>query len=189
MEDVPMNHKPFQAAMQAVLDGTLTAAERHTLEAHLIDCGACQADWVALSEMHRRFKAEPMAAPRAGFNGRFKARLAQRRARPRLIGGAVALGLGAVSLAALVVPLGVGLLYTLWRAAQQPATSLALFAGAGAVGSLVETIVAALFVAARAVVEPALGSPLAWAGALMALALTGVWLYLMRTVLPEGRLR
>jgi len=184
-----MNHKPFQVAMQAVLDGSVTAAERHTLEAHLIACAVCQANWVALSEVHRLFKAEPMLAPRAGFNGRFKARLAQRRSRPRLIGGAVALGLGAVGLAGLVLPLGLGLLYTLVRAAQQPATTLALFAGAGAVGSLVETIVSALYVAARSVLEPALSNPLAWGGALMALALTGVWLNLMRTVLPEGRLR
>ncbi len=184
-----MNHKPFQAAMQAVLDGSVTAAERHALEAHLIDCAACQGDWVALSEVHRLFKAEPLMAPRAGFNRRFQARLAQRRARPRLIGGAVALGLSAVGMAAFVVPVGVGLIYTVWRAAQEPATTVALFAGAGALGSLLETIVAALVVAARSVLEPALGSPLAWAGAVMALALTGVWLYLMRTVLPEGRLR
>ena len=101
----------------------------------------------------------------------------------------MALGLGAVGLAGLVLPLGLGLLYTLVRAAQQPATTLALFAGAGAVGSLVETIVSALYVAARSVLEPALSNPLAWGGALMALALTGVWLNLMRTVLPEGRLR
>ena len=104
-----MNHKPFLAAMQAVLDGTVSLAERRDLETHLGTCGSCQADWVALSEVHRLFKAEPMAAPRNGFNGRFKARLAQRRSRPRLICGAVALGLGAVSLAALVVPVVLGL--------------------------------------------------------------------------------
>lgn len=184
-----MNHKPFQAAMQAVLDGTVTAIERRELEAHLSGCGACQADWVALSEVHRLFKAEPLLAPRRGFNGRFQARLAQRRSRPRLIGGAVALGLGAVGLAALVVPLGVGLIYTVWRVAQQPATTLALFAGAQAAGTVLETIVAALYIAARSVLEPALTHPLAWLAAAAALALTGVWLYLMRTVLPEGRLR
>jgi anti-sigma factor RsiW len=184
-----MNHKPFQAAMQAVLDGTVSAAERHALEAHLTGCGACQADWVALSEVHRLFKAEPMLAPRAGFNGRFKARLAQRRSRPRLIGGAVALGLGAVGLAALVVPVGLGLVYGAWRVAQQPATALALWASANAAWTVLETILAALYIAARSVVEPALMSPLAWLAAAAALAVTGVWLYVMRTVLPEGRLR
>lgn len=184
-----MNHKPFQAAMQAVLDGTVTPAERRDLEAHLLGCGNCQAEWVALSEVHRLFKAEPLAAPRRGFNGRFQARLAQRRSRPRLLGGAVALGLGAVGLAALVVPLGLGALYAAWRVVQQPATALAVFASADAARSVLETIVTALFIALRSLVEPALTSPLAWLGALAALAATGVWLYLMRTVLPEGRLR
>jgi hypothetical protein len=189
VEEEVMNHKPFQAAMQAVLDGVVTAGERQALEEHLLTCLTCQADWVALSEVQRLFKAEPMVAPRAGFNGRFKARLAQRRSRPRLLGGAVALGLGAVSLAALVVPLGLGLLYSGWRVAQQPTTGMALLAGAGAVGSLLETILSALYLTARAIVEPALVNPLAWLAALGALVLTGVWVYLMRTVLPEGRLR
>ncbi len=189
MEEDTVNHKPFLAAMQAVLDGTVTIAERRDLETHLTACIACQSDWVALSEVHRLFKAEPLAAPRGGFNGRFKARLAQRRSRPRLIGGAVALGLGAVGLAALVVPLGLGLIYTAWRVVQQPATTLALFASADAAQSVLGTVLAALYIAARSVIEPALANPLAWLAALAALAVTGVWLYLMRTVLPEGRLR
>jgi hypothetical protein len=72
---------------------------------------------------------------------------------------------------------------------QQPATALALFASAAAARSVLETVVTALFIALRSLVEPALTSPVAWLAALAALALTGVWLYLMRTVLPEGRLR
>jgi hypothetical protein len=116
--------------VQAVLDGTVSLAG-----AALEVCGVA-GPWVALSEVHRLFKSEPLAAPRSGFNGRFKARLAQRRSRPRLIGGAVALGLGAVGLAALVVPLGLGVLYSVWRVAQQPATALALFASAEAARSV-----------------------------------------------------
>jgi len=34
-----------------------------------------------------------------------------------------------------------------------------------------------------------LTNPLVWLAAAAALAVTGVWLYLMRTVLPQGRLR
>jgi len=66
---------------------------------------------------------------------------------------------------------------------------LALLASAAAARSVVETIVAALYLAARSVIEPALTNPLVWLAAAAALAVTGVWLYLMRTVLPEGRLR
>jgi hypothetical protein len=128
-------------------------------------------------------------APRPGFTGRFQARLAQRRSRPRLVWGALALGLGTVAAAALVVPLGLGLILAAVRAAQQPATALAVIASLQAAAAFGATVGSALFIAARAVVEPALANPLAWGMALAALALTGVWLYVMRRLLPEGRTR
>src|SRR4051812_19542812 len=128
VEDEAMNHKPYHAAMQGVLDGDLTLADRRDLETHLATCASCQAQWAALSRMHRLFKAAPLAAPRAGFNSRFQARLAQRRARPRALWGALALGGGAVAASALVVPLGLGAVFSAVRVAQQPATSLALLA-------------------------------------------------------------
>ena len=127
-----MNHKPYHEWMQAVLDGALAPADRRALEAHLADCASCQATWTSLSTVHRLFKAEAPAAPRPGFSGRFQARLAQRRSRPRVMWGALGLGLGAVAASALVVPLGVGAVLAAVRTAAQPATSLALMVSAGA---------------------------------------------------------
>jgi anti-sigma factor RsiW len=184
-----MNHKPYQEWMQSVLDGALAPAARRELEAHLATCGECQSTWSALNEVHRLFKAEPLVAPRAGFTGRFQARLAQRRSRPRLMWGALVLGLGTVGAAALVVPLGLGLIFAGVRAAQQPATALAVVASLEAAFAFAETVASAIFIALRAVVEPALTNPLAWVMAAAALALTGVWLYVMRNLLPEGRTR
>jgi anti-sigma factor RsiW len=189
VEDEAMNHKPYHEWMHAVLDGAIAPADRRDLEAHLATCANCQAAWASLSSVHRLFKAEAMAAPRPGFSGRFQARLTQRRSRPRAIWGALALGLGAVGASALVVPLGLGVIFSAVRAAQQPATSLALLASASTVGGFLATLFEALVIAARALAEAVLPNPLTWAAAVLALGLTGVWLYVMRKLVPEVKPR
>lgn len=188
-KDEAMVHQPYQAWMQDLLDGALAGPARVQLEAHLAGCQQCQARWNALSAVDRLFKAAPMAAPRAGFSGRFKARVAQRRSKPRLVWGAVALGLGAVGVSAVVVPLGAALIWSLLRTAQQPATVLALSASAAATASFINTVFEALFIAGRALLEAAVANPLAWAGAALALALTAVWLVALRKLAPQGSLR
>ena len=188
-KDEAMVHKPYHAWMQALLDGALAAPARVQLEEHLAGCQNCQANWAALSAVDRLFKAAPMAAPRGGFAGRFKARQAQRRARPRLVWGAVALGCGAVAASAVVVPLGVALIWSLLRVAQQPATFVALTAGTSATVDFANTVFDALLIAGRALLAGALAQPLAWAGAALALALTAAWLVVIRKLAPQGSVR
>ncbi len=189
VEDEAMNHKPYHEAMHAMLDGAITPADRRALEAHLATCANCQATWAALSSVHRLFKAEPMVAPRPGFNGRFQARLAQRRSRPQTIWGALALGLGAVAASAVAVPLGLGVIFSAVHVAQQPATSLALLASASAGLAFLNTFVEALLIAASALAEAILPNPLVWAAAVLALGLTGVWFYVIRKIAPEVKPR
>ena len=189
VEDEAMNHKPYHESMQAVLDGDLALADRRALEAHLATCASCQAAWTSLSSVHRLFKAAPLAAPRPGFNGLFQARLAQRRSRPRVLWGALALGLGAVGASALVVPLGLGIALSTVHVAQQPATSLALLASVSAVAVFLTTFLDALLIAANALAGILLPNPLSWAAAVLALALTGVWLYVMRRIASEVKPR
>jgi len=189
VEDEAMNHKPYHEYMNAVLDGVIAPTDRRALEAHLATCLSCQAAWASLSNVHRLFKAEAMAAPRPGFSGRFHSRLIQRRSSPRAIWAALALGLGAVGASALVVPLGLGLIFSVVRTAQQPDTSLALLASASVVLSLLAALVDALGIAARVLVEAVLPNPLTWAAAVLALALTAVWLYVIRRLLPEVKPR
>ena len=189
VEDESMNHKPYHEWMNAMLDGAIAPADRRALEAHLSTCTSCQATWAALSSVQRLFKGAPLAAPRPGFNGRFQARLAQRRSRPPAIWGALALGLGAVAVSALVVPLGLSVIFSTVRVAEQPATSLALLASASAVFVFLSTLIDALFIAASALAAALLPNPLSWAAALLALALTGVWLYVMRKIAPEVKPR
>jgi anti-sigma factor RsiW len=189
VEDEAMNHKPYHDWMNAVLDGAIAPADRRALEEHLATCANCQATWASLSSVHRLFKAAPLAAPRPGFNGRFQARLAERRARPRAVWGALALGLGAVAVSALVVPLGLSAIFSTVRVAQQPATSLALLASASAVYVFLSTLADALFIAASALAAALLPNPLSWAATVLALALTGVWLYVMHKIAPEVKPR
>ena len=188
VEDEAMKHKPYRDWMHAVLDGELAAADRRQFEAHLAGCAGCQAAWWSLSEAQRLLKAEPVLAPRAGFTGRFQARLhqRQRQAPARLLWGALALAFGAVGAAAVVVPLGLGVILSTLRAAQQPATAVALFASLAAVADVVQTLLGGLYLAGRALFEAAIGNPLAWAGLVLALGLTAVWLYLIRRLVPEG---
>src|SRR5258708_4986697 len=182
VEDEAMNHKPYHDWMNAMLDGAIGPADRRALEAHLATCASCQATWASLSSVHRLFKTAPLAAPRPGFNGRFQARLAQRRSRPHALWGALALGLGAVAISALVVPLGLGAIFSTVRVAQQPATSLALLASASAVFVFLSTLADALYIAASALATVLLPNPLSWAGARLAGALPGVGLYGRRKI-------
>src|SRR5260370_6900920 len=122
VEDEAMNHNPYHDGMNAVLDGAIAPADRRALEVHLATCASCQATWASLSSVQRLFKAAPLAAPRPGFNGRFQARLAQRRARPPAIWGALALGLAPVAVSPLLLPLGPAVIFSTVRSPHHPAT-------------------------------------------------------------------
>jgi len=184
-----MNHKPFHEWMHALLDGDLAPASRRELEVHLGECGECQATWTTLSEVQRLLRAEPPLAPRPGFSGRFQARLAQRRSRPRLMWGGLALGLGTVGAAALVVPVGLGVFIAALRVAQEPATVLALVASLNVTLAVADTVFSALQIAVRALFESAVSNPLTYAFSVVGLALAVLWLYVMRRLPQKGTVR
>ncbi len=179
-------HRQYHAWMHARLDGDLDPADRQQLDAHLAGCEACAAAWHGLREAHRRLAGQPLAAPRPGFTGRFNARLAQRRARPRLVWGGVALGLGAVGASAVILPLGLALFISVLRGAQQPATALALTNSLDAATALLTTVADALIIAVRALVAAAAPNPMVWAGLLLALAATVAWFYALRKLVLLG---
>jgi anti-sigma factor RsiW len=181
-----MSHKNYLEWMHLALDGALPAAQRAELNTHLSECAACAAAWDSLHHADRWLAHAPLAAPRPGFTGRFNARLQQRRSRPKAVWGALALGFGAVGAAALVLPAGVGLLWSLVQLAGQPATTAALFNSASAASQVVLALLNALFVTARGVGELALATPLAWALAALALAATALWFYMLRRLSLQG---
>jgi anti-sigma factor RsiW len=185
LEDENMAHQPYQSWMQALLDGQLDLDSRQQLEVHLSGCRRCQGSWAGLSAVERLLRSEPMVGPRPGFSQRFSGRLAERRSRPRLVWGGLALGLGAVAASALVLPVALGLVFSLVRAAQQPAAALALFGSINATAGLADTVFDAVYIAARALIGGTIYHPLAWAAAAAALALTAVWLYVMRRLVPR----
>jgi anti-sigma factor RsiW len=181
-----MSHKNYLEWMHLALDDALPAAQRAELNLHLADCPACAAAWDGLHRVDHLLAQAPLAAPRPGFTGRFSARLQQRRSRPKAIWGALALGFGAVGAAALVLPAGVGLLWSLARLAGQPATSAALLDSASAASQVMLALLNALFVTVRGLGELALVSPVAWALALAALGATLLWVYVLRRLSLQG---
>jgi predicted anti-sigma-YlaC factor YlaD len=185
-----MTHRPYLDLMQTALDAgkaRLMPDQQAELDQHLAECAECRSLWEALAEADRLFKSAPLALPRPGFTGRFKTRLAAQHSRPKTVWGALVLGLGAVGAAALVLPFGVGLLFSFVQAAQQPVATAALLSGFNAAGAYVGAVADALLIAARALGEWVLFSPLVWAASLWALAATMLWLYFVRQlILPEG---
>jgi anti-sigma factor RsiW len=175
-----MSHQPYLDWIHAALDGELRPDQRLQLEEHVGGCAGCRSLWEALSEVDRLFTAEPPVAPRPGFTGRFNARLSQQRSRPHLVWGALALGLGSVTAAALVVPLGAGLILSAVRVVQQPAASAALLSSLAAVGEVAGTLLEALLTLLRVLAVWAVTNPLMWAASLTALMMTGVWVLVMR---------
>ncbi len=180
-----LNHKPYLDWMQTALDEPLPPDQQTQLDAHLATCAECAAQWAALTAFERLFSAEPKAAPRAGFTGRFRARLAQRHSRPTTMWGALALGVGAVGAAALVIPAGAAFLLSGFQLAQEPATTLALSSGLTATSAFAAIFSEALLIAGRAILTWAIGNPLVWAATVTGLGVTGLWLYFMRKLIPE----
>lgn len=181
-----MTHKPYVEWMQLALENELPQARRTELEGHLSACAECAGLWEALRQVDHIFAAAPAAAPRRGFTARFNARLAQQRARPHAFWGALALGLGAVGAAALVVPVGVTVLWSAVQVAGQPAVSAAFFSGVNATTNVLATLASALFVTGRALANTALPNPWVWAAALAALSLTVAWAFLFRKWALQG---
>jgi len=184
-----MNHKPFVDRMHAALDGELFPTERDELTAHLTACTDCQTTWDALIETQRLLKAEPLAAPRAGFTGRFRARLQAQRSRPRVVWGALVLGFGAVSAAAIILPLGFGLLFSGWHFASQATANAALYNSLTTIAALVAVILQALLTLLSALAELVLAHPLTGPATASALTIVLLWLYLLRKLTPEAVLR
>jgi hypothetical protein len=183
-----MNHKPYLDWMQAALEGDLASTQRRDLAEHLAACANCLATWDALNDAQRQFKAEPWAAPRPGFTGRFRARLAARRSRTRALWGAVVLGASAfstVATLAVVATVAFTTVFSAAQAAQQPATATALYSSGAAALTFCRTIAHALWTVFGALAEKALVNPLTWLASLAALGVVAAWAYLVLKLKPE----
>lgn len=157
-----MPHQPYHAWMQATLDMTLTPEKQRQLHAHLAVCGDCRAHWDGLLTAARMLKQKPLATPAGDFQQRWQAKLQAYRTRPQLRWRAVALGAGAVSSAALVMPVGLGVLNALARVSQQPSTWSVFNTNLTATSTHLAALFNALFIMARA-------SGVEWAGGFLAL--------------------
>ena len=137
-----------------------------------------------MTAAHGLLQTAALAQPRAGFAGRFNARLTQQqRSQPRLWWGVLALGFSALGTAALTLPIGLGFLFSAVRVAQQPAASAALVSGFNALTLFAGAVSAALLTTAQAVALTALAQPVVWASALGALLIVVAWALTVRRLI------
>ena len=187
-----MNHRPYLDWMNAALDGELPSVQRRELAEHLAACDSCQAVWDGLNDLQRQLRAEPPAAPRPGFVGRFKARQAAHRSRARLVWGGVVLGLSSASVlatVAVVVALACSAAFSAAQVARQPAAVAALYSSGAAALTFGSTVARAAWTVFEVLAEKALLHPLTWVMSLMALAVVVSWAYLVYKLSPEVVLR
>ncbi len=185
-----MYHKPFFDWMNLALDAELAPPQRAELNTHLADCAECQSLWEALMAAHGLLQAAALAQPRAGFAGRFKARLTQQqRSRPRMWWGVLALGFSSLGAAALTLPIGLGFLFSAVRLAQQPSASAALVSGFNALTLFAGAVGEALLITAQAVTVTALAQPIVWASAIGALLIVVAWALTVRRLIVGAPVR
>jgi len=177
-----MTHQPYLDWMQAKLDDALDPEAARELDAHLAACAECVSEWLLLLEVHHLFQAEPPARPRPGFTGRFKARLEQRHSRPRLVWGALALGFGAVGAAALVLPVGIGLMLMAVQTVQEPAATAALWSSLSALSGFLTALADALFIIGGALLRTLLVNPLTGVVGFLGLVITAIWAYFIHNL-------
>ncbi len=181
-----MSHQPYLDWMQLALDGDLRPEHRLQLDAHLRDCAQCATMWQTLNEVEALLSTAPLVAPRPGFTRRFTARLKAQRSPSRALWGVLALGLGVIGAAAVVLPLTLGMVWPLIQLIGQPAASAALVNNASAVSQTLLIVGAALWAAARALGEFAIGTPLVWLLILGVFLATTLWVVALRRIALQG---
>lgn len=77
----------FTDKIMLYIDDELSEAEATAFEAHMMSCGACQAEFEALTQIDTLFTRAPMVAPPPNFVSRVEVRLEQRLNRRRTIAG------------------------------------------------------------------------------------------------------
>jgi len=169
----------FECMMQA-LDGELEPAQRVEMEAHLVKCAACRAEWRRLQALEGLLRETPVARVPVGFSGRLMARVDRRSQFRRL-------ALGGLSFAAGLATLFLLTLAPALRGLPGLAWSLPALAQAGSVmvAGLVDalnTVLDSLWLSAGALVLPV--APVALCGMSMAFVAGLLWMRLLRRLRP-----
>jgi anti-sigma factor RsiW len=89
--------------MMEKIDGQIDATKASSFDDHLAHCADCRAEWQRLETLDALFSRSPMARPARGFTGRVMVHLDRRRRLTRLALGGVALGVGGLLTAALLL--------------------------------------------------------------------------------------
>lgn len=166
--------------MMQALDAELDPGHQAEMEAHLAQCGSCQAEWARLQALEQLLGGAPTLQPSAGFAGRVMAGLDRRRRAQRIALGGFALTLGAVAAAILTLgPTFLAMPSMTERLLSFSETTGLLVTG---LANTVGTILNSLWLTFQALARPTL--PMALGGLLLVVAANLMWLGLMRQLRP-----
>ncbi len=163
--------------MSRRLDGCLCEMAQLELDDHLRMCADCRARWQKLEVVDRLFHTAPMAMAPADLHVRVMTRLERHRHRTsRAIIGSLGLALGTIALASLVLPGAI-------RSLLEPLGIIPALVSAGPVMvsrgiSFLNTLGRALVISIGPLTLPL--TLLFLACTLMALALNGLWIRVLR---------
>jgi len=166
--------------MSLALDGLLGEAEWRELEAHMVSCGVCQAEWQAMQAISTMLSESAMVGPPLGFAIRVERRMGEHATKRRRVFGGVAvltssLSLAGLTVAAILILLGAIFAWQ-WIAPLPPihqGTEVVskLASGAGLLGKGATLFLGDLLLQ--------YGPPLALALALGLVLLAGLWIWLV----------
>jgi anti-sigma factor RsiW len=78
-----MSHKPYETWLYD--KDELSSEQSHALQAHLQECQQCRGLQKAWKSLDAQIQATPMVSPQPGFSRRWRASLAERRARQQVL--------------------------------------------------------------------------------------------------------
>lgn len=180
-----MQHDTFTEKISLWFDDELSPAEITELQHHLAECPACEHSYRALQRVHNLFHtaSRHLVEPDSGFVSRFETRLAHHHLPGRrqmwlgvgvlLLGTLIFFTIGAVIGGAALIGAGSNLLQV-----------TTLFYGLGLLGETIDKAELFLNLAGLGVRVALLTmrQPLFWGVVLVAIALAGLWLRLMRQI-------
>lgn len=179
-----MSHDTFTEKILLWLDNELSNPEVAELQAHLMDCPACQHTYQALQRVDTllRSGASVVVAPAPGFITRFESRLVQHQARHN---GHIWWGLGVLFVGTLFLFIIAGIVLGTFVSAGVNLVGIdILYKGLAGLIASANTLavwlnLAGLFLKASLIT---MTQPLFWGCALMAAGLAWVWLRLLKVV-------
>ena len=178
-----MTHEEAFALMMDALDGTLTPAGQNQLDAHLVLCSSCYAEWQSLQYVEELLTNAPVVAAPAGFGQRLQDQLEMAPWR-RTLGALFALSAASLVVLAIVTIPAVLILLGIWTVYNDPSSFTQwlvwLNQMLGVSGSLMDV----LWTTMKLFLAQVAANPVVRGWALAAALAVAVWAHMTREAAP-----